>query len=172
MAGPRSSKMLETTRLIIRPFRSEDWRDVQRLAQDWKTAPGPEFDKWPTDEVGVIGLTDIFVKQTDMYFAVFPKKAARVIGLMALNGHDGRNELDLGHVILSDHQDNDIDREVLGLMVDDIFENSEVAGIVAHNADHAAKLAPLIAVGFVLRDQDQPSILVLSRERWQPGRGN
>jgi len=166
MAGPETSKALETTRLIIRPFTSEDWRDVQQLALDWRSAPGPEFDKWPTDETGVRGLTGLFVKQAGKYFAVSLKKGERVIGLLALNGIDERNELDLGHVILSDHQDNDVDREALGAMVDDIFGNSEVAGIVTHNADHAEQLAPLISVGFVTRNQEYPAMLVLSRERW------
>jgi|TARA_Y100000310_G_scaffold327633_1_gene394292 RimJ/RimL family protein N-acetyltransferase len=166
-----SIQTLETARLVIRPFTAEDWRDVQQLALDWKSAPGPAFDKWPTSATDVKGLTGYFAKEAGKYFAVSLRKGERVIGLLALNGTDERKELELGHVILSDHQDNDLDKEALGAMVDHIFGDSEVTGIVTHNADPAEQLAPLKSLGFVIRDQKSPGTLVLSREQWTKVQG-
>ena len=166
--GPSmANQTLETARLVIRPFTSRDWRDVQQLALDWESAPGPEFDKWPTSESEVKGLTSFFAKGPGKYYAVSLRSGERVVGLLALNGIDEHKELDLGHVILSSYQDNDLDKEALGAMVDHIFGDTEVARIVTRNADHAEQLAPLKSLGFVSHSQEHPSELVLSREQWR-----
>jgi len=159
-------KTIETSRLVIRPFTAEDWPNVQKIALDWKSAPGPEFDKWPTSETEIKGLTNLFAKQAGRYFAI-SLSGGQVIGLLGLGDIGERRELDLVHVILSNHQDNDLDREALGTMVDHIFESLEVDRIVTKNAEHPEQLAPLKSLGFVNFNQNHPSELVLSREKWR-----
>ncbi len=157
---------LETDRVTIRPFSPNDWHDVQRLALDWRSAPGPEFDKWPTGDADVRGLTNYFADRSDTYLAIALREDGKVVGLLGLHGIDDTGEFDLGHVILSKYQDNDTDRHALGIMVDQIFSASDVAAIITRNADHAPQLAPLKSLGFVKRNPDSGGELALSRERW------
>ena len=44
--------LLTSDRLNLRKFTKEDFSDLLSLAVNWKSAPGPEFDKWSVDENG------------------------------------------------------------------------------------------------------------------------
>lgn len=156
---------IETERLVLRPFTPEDWSDVQELAVDWKAAPGPEFDKWPTSEDDTRGLTGHFADRPERFYAVALKSEDKVIGLLSQNGFEVEGQMDLGHVILSTHQDDDLDREALRAMVRRVFENDDVASIVTHNApDHDQQLAPLRSLGFA--EGGSSGELVLTRNEW------
>ena len=160
-------KTIETKRIIIRAFTSEDWPDLHELAIDWAKAPGPSFDKWPTSQEEVKSLTDYFTKN-DRYFAVTLRESKKVIGLIALNEIDPDRQLDLGHVILSKYQDNDLDREALDAMVEHVFKNEDVLSIVTRNApDHIEQLAPLKDLGFKVVNQEQKGELVLTKAEWE-----
>ena len=159
---------IETTRLVLRPFRPGDWSDVQELAVDWKSAPGPEFDKWPISEEEAKGLTGHFLGKPGQYFAVSLRSNNKVIGLLALNGIDADKRMDLGHVILSTYQDDAVDREALGAMVGHVFSNEEVESIITRNADYAKQLAPLRSLGFTNASNKDKGELVLSRLEWEP----
>ncbi len=158
----------ETRRLILRGFRSQDWPEVQALAIDWKSAPGPEFDKLPTTETECRQFTD-HLSGNDRYYAVCLRGEDKVIGLLALNGYDEQKRLDLGHIILSSYQDNDHDREALAAIVAVIFGDASVSTIVTHNADHPPQLAALRSLGF--RDgSTETGELVLGRAEWERSR--
>jgi RimJ/RimL family protein N-acetyltransferase len=163
-------KAIGTKRFVLRAFEPTDWPDVHQLAIDWSKAPGPAFDKWPTDEAGAKGLTDMFTKSSK-YVAAYLRQARKVVGLIALNNTEAGNRLDLGHVFLSKHQDNDLDKEALGTMVDYVFASMDIAGVVTHNAsDHAAQLAPLKALGFRNVNKSDPGELVLTKAEWEQAR--
>ena len=51
---------LNTQRLVLRGFTSDDWQDIHEIAADWSKAPGPEFDKWPTTEEAAKGMAEYF----------------------------------------------------------------------------------------------------------------
>ena len=162
---------IETKRLILRPFSMQDWPDMLELAIDWSHAPGPGFDKWPTAEEEIKSLTEYF-SNDGRYFAVVLKVTKRVIGLLALNGIDDKQQMDLGHVILTQFQDNEHDREALEAMVNEIFKEEGVKSIVTRNApEHTAQLAPLKALGFEPVSAKQKGELVLARAEWQSKRG-
>ena len=171
-ADEMETSLLNTRRLTIRHFDSEDWNDVLSLALDWRAAPGPEFDKWPTSEHEVRDLTSYFAGNPETYFAVEDRKNSTVVGLLALNGVDDTDELDLGHVILAQYQDDDHDREALGAMIDQVFGSMGINMIVTHNADYPPQLAPLKSLGFSSRASEDPSELVLPRERWARMKGS
>jgi RimJ/RimL family protein N-acetyltransferase len=139
---------LSTKRLVLRGFAADDWEDVHDLAIDWSKAPGPAFDKWPTTEEAASGLTEHF-SASPKYYAVCLMENGKVVGLLALNGYETEGRFDLGHVIHSDYQDNDIDREALQAIVDHIFRTEDATAVVTHNdPTHREQLAPLVASGF------------------------
>jgi len=151
-----------TQRLTLRSFTPDDWRDVHELALDWSKAPGPAFDKWPTDEAGTKGLAGYFAER-ERFLAVSLNESATVIGLVAINDIDKQGRQDLGHVIHSQYQDDEIDREALEAAVAFVFNTVEIDVIVTHNDPNHAQLAPLRSLGF----QDSGASdgeLVLSRE--------
>ncbi len=104
---------INTERLLLRNFLGEDWPEVQNLAIDWKMAPGPEFDKLPIDEESCKGVTEYFSKESSKYLAIVLINPDKIIGLLALNGMTDTGLFDLGHIINSKYQDNDIDYEAL-----------------------------------------------------------
>jgi hypothetical protein len=140
-------KTIETRRFILRTFSAGDWPELQALARDWKDAPGPESDKFPTDEEGCRAFAGYLAGRDD-FLAMTEKSTARLVGLIALNGLDGEGRFDLGHVILSEYKDGDRDREALAAAVDHIFASSSAVEIVAKNADDPAQLAALEGLGF------------------------
>ncbi len=158
---------LRTDRLVLRGFTPDDWRDVHELAMDWSQAPGPDFDKWPTAEEAAGGLTGHF-SSSPKYFALCLKETRKVVGLVALNGHETDGRFDLGHVIHSDYQDNDIDREALQAMVDHVFLTEKPTSIITHNdPTHREQLAPLVALGFSPAGEAEQGTLVLARAEWE-----
>ena len=159
--------MLGTERLVLRAFAVDDWQDVHELAIDWGKAPGPDFDKWPTTEEAARGLTEHF-SSSPKYFAMCVKEARKVVGLVALNGYETEGRFDLGHVIHSDYQDDDIDCEAIRAIVDHIFQTENPAAIVTHNdPTHREQLAPLIALGFSAAGEAEEGTLVLARAEWE-----
>ena len=159
--------ILKTERTIIRALTEEDWPDLHGLAIDWSKAPGPEFDKWPTSEDGAKGLARHFA-ELDNFKALCLRDEKKVIGMLGLNGLDSEGRFDLGHVILSEYQNNDVDKEALNAMVDYVFEKKDVETIVTNNAsDHAEQLAPLKSLGFRIVDQDNPGALILTKPEWE-----
>lgn len=89
----------------------------------------------------------------------------KVICLLALNGSDEVDRQDLGHVVHSGYQDNDLDREALEAMVRLIFDGTDADTIVTHNTCHEPQLAPLKSLGFERLDAENPGQLALAKDR-------
>jgi len=157
---------ITTDRLIIRRFTDDDAAAVATLSADWAEQPGPAFDKWPTAPEACRELAGFFAGD-DRYLAITLRDGSGVVGLIALNAVDENARLDLGHVVHSSIQDDDIDREAIGSVVDAIFESLEVPAIVTHNADHEAQLAPLRSLGFARIRGANPGELELTRSAWR-----
>ena len=158
---------LETKRLVLRQFTLDDWKDIHRLALDWSKAPGPAFDKWPTSTDETRKLTAYFAEQ-EQYRAVLLLEKNMVIGLVAFNGFDASQQLDLGHVFLAQYQDDDIDKEALTAAVDFAFENKGATAILTHNAsEHHTQIAPLKSLGFKNINPEDPGEFVLTKEDWK-----
>lgn len=156
---------INTERLLLRNFMAGDWPEVLNLAIDWKSAPGPEFDKLPTDEESCKGLTEYFSKEPSKYLAIELINTGKVIGLLALNGMTDTGSFDLGHIINSKYQDNDIDHEALGAAVAFIFCKTNANTIITNNADYDKQIAPLLSLGFHKYKQSNGE-LILTRSEW------
>jgi len=158
---------IETTRLVLRPFTADDWRDFQKLAVDWKAAPGPAFDKWRTSEEACRESVQ-HMSTRDNYFAMCLRESGKVVGLLGINGIDEEKQADLGHVILSNYQDDDHDREALQAMVRHCFDVRGAQSIITHNAsEHVAQVTPLKSLGFAGNNPDNPGELTLNKAQWE-----
>jgi len=160
-------RRIETERLVLRPFRADDWKDFQALGIDWKAAPGPAFDKWGTSaEAAKESVTHMSTR--DNYVAMCLCGSDKVVGLLAINGMDAKKKLDLGHVILSSYQDNDHDREALEAMIQHCFDAQGGLSIITNNApEHAAQVAPLKALGFTNVNPENKGELVITKAQWE-----
>ena len=161
-------ELLSSDRLILRGFIKDDFSDVLTLAVNWKSAPGPEFDKWPIDENGCKGFLE-YLCTHENYYAIYLREKERVIGLLAINGIDENKKLDLGHVIHSDFQNNDIDQEALRTIIDNIFETMDVKVITTGNFPDEKQIAPLKSLGFINIKGTQDSIYEIEKDNWKKG---
>ena len=143
---------LSSKRLLLRAFTKDDFFDVIALADNWNSAPGPKWDKFPADERF---LEEICTKEN--YYAVYLREEEKVIGILAINGICENEKLDLGHVIHSDFQNNDIDREALEMMVEHIFATMEVKKIITGNFPYEKQIAPLKSLGFIYKGTSDSS---------------
>jgi len=159
--------LIETNRTVIRAFDQNDWADAHALANDWSKAPGPAFDKWPTDEAGTKGMLGLFIKNGDQYHALCLRESKKVIGLISLT-MDDKKQGEIGHVILGKHQDNSIDREALQAITDYAFDSKGALLIVTHNAsEHIEQVAPLISLGYRSTDPNNPGELAIAKAEWE-----
>jgi RimJ/RimL family protein N-acetyltransferase len=157
---------IETQRLILQPFAPTHWQDFQILAQDWKAAPGPDFDKWQTSDESCQESV-AYLSTQDNYFAMCLRDSGKLIGLLAINQINAQRQADLGHVILSQYQNNDLDQEALHALIQHCFESRGVLSIITHNAPkHTAQLAPLKSLGFVNTNPTDPGELTLTKAQW------
>ena len=155
---------LSSERLVLRAFSNDDFSDVLLLSVNWKSAPGPEFDKWPVDENGCKGFLD-YLCTHENYFAIYLREKERVIGLLAINRIDENKKLDLGHVIHSDFQNNDIDREALKIMIEHIFETMNVESITTGNYPDEKQIAPLKSLGFMKMENE--GVYDVEKKNWR-----
>ena len=157
---------IETKRLVLRPFAADDWKDFQELAVDWKTAPGPAFDKWRTSAEACRESVQHMATK-DNYFAMALRNSGKVVGLLAINAVDEKKQADLGHVILSKYQDNDHDKEALRAMVQHCFDVRGAQSIITHNASsHTVQITPLHSLGFTNTNRETPGELTLNKADW------
>jgi RimJ/RimL family protein N-acetyltransferase len=136
---------LASDRLILRGWLMDDWRDLLEISIDWKSQPGPEFDKFPVTEEEWRKDIEYFAKQ-DNYYAIYLKSASKAIGFLSLNGINENGQMDLGHIIHSQYQDNDIDREALNIIVAYIFRNHDVKAVVTNNSPDEKQNRPLYSL--------------------------
>jgi RimJ/RimL family protein N-acetyltransferase len=157
---------IETTRLTIRPFSPDDWKGTQELTIN-KMSPkmDPHDHDLPTDDEGCKKMAEWFAKQSDQFFAVFLKSNQRLIGFLTFNGVDDNQQLDVGHVIHTEFQDNDHDKEALEVIIDHAFAIKDIRSIVTRNPpDWEDQNAPLKALGFRLDDQGE---LAMGKADWE-----
>jgi RimJ/RimL family protein N-acetyltransferase len=157
---------LESERLILRKFEPRDFNDVWELSKNWKEAPGPDWDKWPVDENGCKSFLE-YLCTHENYFAVYLREKERVIGLLAINKIDENKKLDLGHVIHSDFQNNDIDREALKMMIDYIFSTMGVNSITTGNYPEEKQIAPLKSLGFIENREGDGQVYDMKKDNWK-----
>jgi ribosomal-protein-alanine N-acetyltransferase len=95
---------LISSRMIIRNFTQDDWRDLQKLIIDKEASKYALYDyPFPTGDREAKEITNWF-SQHDNFLAVYEMTVKKVIGYIALNG-DNVVESGLGYCLHSDYQD-------------------------------------------------------------------
>ena len=89
-------EMIETSRLTIRNFRPEDWRDLHEMIVQYQASEVAQYDhKWPTSEDEVKGVAEWFAGG-DTYLGVCLQETGKLIGLFALNPKEEQNSRTFG----------------------------------------------------------------------------
>lgn len=174
---------METDRLIIRRFTTEDGEAVCDLANDRAHSSMRDFDhQWPTDLEGCKNAAAYFAGE-DIYYAVCLKPSMKLIGFIAYNSVDDNGILDLGHVWHTANQDNSLDTEALSLMTQYAFEKLGVNGVCARNPlECEEQIAPLKSIGMKIIDSRKASFvkdesgnpieftaceMLITRDKWE-----
>ena len=147
--GDKMLKALETERLTIRNFQSDDWKQIQTLAINKETSDGARYDiTWPTSDDECRKMAE-FLSGTDFFWAVCLKEDAQLIGFIAFNSIDETRTLDIGHVFHTDYMSQvDTTTEALRRMVQYAFDELEIESITTHNAaDWKGQIEPLYRLG-------------------------
>ncbi|MFC1948117.1 GNAT family N-acetyltransferase [Chloroflexota bacterium] len=145
----KALRVCETERLLIRNFRSDDWKQIQALAIDKETSDSAEYDlTWPTSDDESLKMAK-FLSGTDFFWAVCLKENEELIGLIAFNSIDENRTLDIGHVFHANYMlEQDTMTEALQRMVQYAFDELEIDRITTHNAaDWKGQIDPLYRLG-------------------------
>jgi RimJ/RimL family protein N-acetyltransferase len=159
-------KTLESKRLILRELEPNDFNDFWELSKNWKTAPGPDFDKFPIDENGCKNWFNECLKNNGNTRYIYLRDENRIIGLISFNGKDENDRMDMGHIIHSDYQNDDIDREALSMFIEYGFETMDVKIIITNNDPDEKQNAPLYSLGFTDRNENGGQ-LIIEKSNWK-----
>jgi RimJ/RimL family protein N-acetyltransferase len=162
----KEMETIETKRLVLRELKTDDFNDFWELSKNWKKAPGPDFDKFPIDENGVKGFFNYCLKNNANGRYIYLRSEKKVIGLIALNGLNENGQMDMGHIIHSDYQNDDIDREALSVMIDYVFRTTEAKAIITNNDPDERQNAPLYGLGFIDRNKNGGQ-LIIEKNNWK-----
>ena len=159
---------MKSEKLILRKLEPEDFNDFWELSKNWKEAPGPDFDKLPVDEKGCRDFFEYSLKKNESgnCLYIYLCSVNKIIGFICMNGMDGNGRMDMGHIIHSDYQDNDIDREALSMFVDFIFRTTDSKAIITNNDPDKKQNAPLYSLGFSDRNENGGQ-LKLDKVNWK-----
>jgi RimJ/RimL family protein N-acetyltransferase len=160
-------KKLESKRLILRELEPNDFNDFWELSKNWKAAPGPDFDKFPTDENGCRYWFYECLKNNGNTRYIYLRDENKIIGLISFNGKDENNRMDMGHIIHSDYQNNDIDREALSMFIEYGFETMDIETIITNNDPGEKQNAPLYSLGFTDRNVNRGQLIIAKGNRKQ-----
>jgi RimJ/RimL family protein N-acetyltransferase len=157
---------LKSDRLVMRKLEPGDFNDFWELSKNWKEAPGPDFDKFPVDEEGCKGFFEYSLKNSENTLFIYLPTEQKIVGLIALNGMNENGQMDMGHVVHSNYQNDDIDREALSLLVDYVFKTTDSKAIITNNDPDKKQNAPLYSLGFVDRNENGGQ-LVMEKNNWR-----
>jgi Acetyltransferases, including N-acetylases of ribosomal proteins len=151
---------METDRLIIRRFTTEDTEAIYELANDRMRSSMKNYDhQWPTEVEGCKNTAAYFAGE-DIYYAVCLKPYMKLIGFIAYNSVNDNGILDLGHVWHTAYQNNSLDTEALSLMTQYAFEKLSVSGVCARNPlDCEGQIAPLKSIGMEIINTSKASFV-------------
>ncbi len=125
---------IETERLLLRPFRTDDWRNLQRVVTGYMNGPFGRFDhQWPTTGEGIRDAITWFASG-DAYLAVCRRADDRFLGLVCLNPGPDADSRDLGYIFDAEIHGNGYAFEACRALIDRAFRKDGVERIVTGTA--------------------------------------
>lgn len=151
--GANKIMRIETERLIIRKFTSDDWKDLLEIAISNEKSPFADCDHaWPIDEAGIKGAVEYFSKE-HQFWAVEVKDLHKVVCFINFNFMDDEQTLDIGHIIHTDYFGHDYDYEALKALYNYGFLQLGAEKIQAGWAlQDKDKLTPLLKLGMKITE--------------------
>jgi [ribosomal protein S5]-alanine N-acetyltransferase len=124
---------VSTSRMLIRNFFPDDWRELQQIILD-KEASKYAFSDYPlpTSEREVKEMTNWF-SQGDSFLAVYEKADKKIIGYIAINS-EKQFEYNLGYCLHSDYQNKGYATEACIAVVNYVFSNLNAEKFVTGTA--------------------------------------
>ncbi|MHB1357575.1 MAG: GNAT family N-acetyltransferase [Anaerolineae bacterium] len=127
---------LETERLIIRNFASEDWEALHEMIVQYQSSKLAAYDgRWPTSSEEFKGIAAWFA-QSDGFMAVCLKDSGRFIGFVATNpeGDKDKGEYNLGYIFDSDYRHKGYATEACRAVISYAFNQLQAKKIVTGTA--------------------------------------
>lgn len=127
-------KTIETSRLIIRNFTLNDWEQLKKIIIQFESSPYAAYDaQWPTSDDEIKKITEWFASG-DSYFAVCLKDNGSLIGFIALNKSEDKNEYNLGYRFDFDYHGNGYATESCQAIIEYAFIDLNAERIVTSTA--------------------------------------
>ena len=130
---------LETTRLLIRNFKPEDWQALHEMIVQYQASELAAYDhRWPTSPEEIQGVAAWFAGG-DHFLAVCLKDTGRLIGFVALNPEQPEQDrvFNLGYVFNFDYHGQgyatEACRAMLGRAFNDLQAEKVISGTAAAN---------------------------------------
>lgn len=159
--------LIETDRLLLRPFRASDAEDCFAFLSDRKTCYlDGGYEPYTAKDERFWKLMDIFASGEGRYM-VERKEDGRVIGVLHLFPDDRRavEAMEIGYVIAPDCRRRGYAREAVEAVMDHLFRETDTALITAGAADcNDPSITMLEKLGFVREG-------ILRKGFYIPGRG-
>lgn len=151
--GTKAIMRIETERIIIRKFQSDDWKDLQEIAVSNENSGFADCDhKWPTDDGGVKSACE-YISKVEQFWAVEAKDLHKVVCFININFVDDEQSFDIGHVINSKYVNDSYDYDALKAICNYGFLQLGAERIQGFWALHdKEKLAPLLKLGMKITE--------------------
>ena len=157
---------IETERLTIRNFCSDDWQDLQEVAIEYQASEWAKYEgPWPTSTEEVKGMVEWFSKGAD-YLAVCLKATGKLIGLVAIERRKDQEGAvhNLGYVFHPGYHGHGYATEGCRAAMDYVFGQLAADGILTgtHPANEpSVRLLKKLGLRKVSRGE-----FAISREEW------
>lgn len=159
--------MLKTERLLIRNFRSDEWRVLQALVLQYQTTRSAQFETpWPSNDEEIKQLTHWF-STSDYYLAICLQENDTLIGIVSIEARteQGKNIRNFNYVFHPDYYGHGYASEACNEILRYLFDQLAVDGIsnITHPNNHLS-VRFLSKLGLF---QIRPGEFSLSRRQWQ-----
>jgi [ribosomal protein S5]-alanine N-acetyltransferase len=125
---------IKTSRLVIRNFKVDDWKDFQEILIYKESSEYAIYDyQFPTSDNEVKGMADKFAKG-NKFLAICELTDNKVIGYICLNGKNDK-ELELGYTFNSTYQGKGYATEACIAVINYAFNNLHVEKLTIGTAN-------------------------------------
>jgi RimJ/RimL family protein N-acetyltransferase len=159
--------VIETERLQIRNFTTDDWQALQDVIIHYQASDSAKYEPpWPTSDKEVQDIAKWFAAGDD-YLCVCLKATATIIGLLAIERRNDHEEpvRNLGYVFDPAYRGHGYALEGCRAIMSYVFE--KLGAVAIHTGTHPvneASVRLLTKLGLKRINQGE---FVLSREEWQ-----
>ena len=159
---------LETDRLVVRSFRSEDWQDLQEMCVNHMATEVAKLeDPWPTSTEEVRGIVAWFASGDD-YLAVCLKDTNKLVGMVAIErraSHAGKWH-NLGYDFNPEYHGRGYATEACRATMAHVFGALSADGILTGTRRENVTSVRLLRRLGLREKESAPGEFAISRDEW------